>query len=103
MDSTFLQCIKNQANYKDHTLAYHYCLFLIFCGFNQAELDVLFSTNLSSFYGRGDKDDKKALRDAFESTYHQVECKLIANITAKANLWLETPTSNNYHDRYYFA
>ena len=70
LGSTFLQGAKDQAEYKDRALAYHYGLFLIFRGFNQAELDVLFSTSLPSFYGKCNKDGKKALRDAFESMYH---------------------------------
>ncbi len=69
----------------------------------QAELDVLFSTSLPSFYGRCDKDGKKALRDSFESAYHHVERELIESITAEANLWLETPAGNNYHDKYHLA
>lgn len=86
VDSTFFQGARDQADYEDRALAYHYRLSLILCSFNQAELDVLFSTSLPSFYGKCDKDGKKALRDAFESAYHQVERKLIANIIAKANL-----------------
>lgn len=101
--STFLQGARDQAKYKNCALAYHYCLSFILCGFNQAELDILFSTSLPSFYGRCDKDGKKALRDAFESAYHQVERELIANITAEANLWLETLAGNNYYNRYHLA
>ncbi len=101
--SIFLQSARDQAKYEDCALAYHYCLSLILRGFNQAELDVLFSTSLPSFYGRCDKDGKKALRNAFESAYHHVERELIENITAEANLWLETPIGNNYHDKYYLA
>ena len=101
--STFFQGAKDQADYKDCALVYHYYLSFILRGFNQAELDVLFSTSLPFFYGRCDKDGKKALRDAFKSAYHQVERELIANITVKANLWLETPAGNNYHNRYHLA
>lgn len=90
-------------DYKDRVLAYHYRFSLILCDFNQAELDILFSTSLPFFYNRCNKDGKKALKDAFESTYHQVKYELIVNITTKANLWLETPTSNNYYDRYHLA
>ncbi len=50
------------------------------------ELDVLFSISQSFFYSRYDKDDKKALKDVFESAYHYVKRKVIENITAKANL-----------------
>lgn len=103
MGSTFLQGAKDQAEYKNRALGYYYRLSLIFCSFNQAKLDILFSTSLLSFYGRCDKNGKMALRDAFESAYHQVKCKLIANITAKENLWLKTSTGNNYHDRYHLA
>ena len=103
MGSTFFQGAKDQADYKDCALAYYYRLFLILRDFNQAELDILFFTNLPFFYGRCNKDGKKALRDAFKSAYHQVERELIANITAKANLWLETPTSNNYHSKYHLT
>ncbi len=101
--SMFLQSARDQAEYEDCALAYYYCLSLILRGFNQAELDVLFSTSLPSFYGRCNKDGKKALKDAFESAYHHVECELIENITAEANLWLETPAGNNYHDKYHLA
>ena len=45
----FFQGARDQAEYKDCTLTYHYCLSLILRGFNQAELDVLFSTSLPSF------------------------------------------------------
>ncbi len=101
--SIFLQSARDQAEYKDRAFAYHYRLSLILRGFNQAELDVLFSTSLPSFYDRCDKDGKKALRDAFESAYHHIERKLIENIIAEANLWLKTPTGNNYHDKYHLA
>lgn len=86
MGSTFLQNAKDQADYKGYALAYYYHLSLIVRGFNQAELDVLFSISLPSFYGRCDKDGKKALKNTFESTYHKVERKLITNITTKTNL-----------------
>lgn len=82
----FLQNAKDQMKYKNYILAYHYRLLLIFYNFNQAELDVLFSTNLSFSYGKCNKDSKKALRDIFKSVYHYVKCELIKNITAKANL-----------------
>ncbi len=101
--SMFLQNARNRAEYKDSALAYYYYLSFIFCGFNQAELDVLIFTSLSFFYGRYDKNDKKALRDAFKSAYYHVECKLIENITTKANLWLETSIGNYYHDKYHLA
>lgn len=103
MGSTFLQGTRDQPEYKDHASAYHYCLSLILCSFNRAELNFLFSTSLPFFYGRYNKDDKKPLRDIFESAYHQVERKLIANITTQANLWLKTFAGNNYHNRYYLA
>ncbi len=70
--SIFLQSTRDQMEYKDRTLAYHYCLSLIFCAFNQAELDVLFFISLPTFYGRCDKDGKKALRETFKSAYHHV-------------------------------
>ena len=101
--SIFLQNTRDQTEYKDCALAYHYCLFFILCGFNQAELDILFSTSLPFLYDKCNKDGKKALRDAFKSAYHYVKCKLIENITAEANLWLETLIRNKYHDKYYLA
>ena len=103
MSSIFLQNVRDQAEYKDYALAYHYCLFLIFYNFNQVELDILFSISLPSFYGRCNKDSKKALKNTFESAYHHIKRKLIENITVEANLWLETSIENNYHDKYYFA
>ncbi len=96
----FLQSARNQAEYEDCALAYYYHLSLILWSFNQTELDVLLSTSLLFFYGRCNKDGKKALRDAFESVYHYVKCEQIKNITAEANLWLETPVGNNYYDKY---
>ena len=101
--SIFFQNAKDQLEYKDHALAYHYCLFFIFCGFNQGELDVLSSTSLPFFYGKCDKDRKKALRDAFKSAYYYLKPELIENIIGKANLWLEIPARNNYHNKYYLA
>ncbi len=49
VDSMFLQSARDQAEYEDCALAYHYRLSLILCSFNQAELDVLFSTSLLFF------------------------------------------------------
>ena len=86
----FCQNVKDQVEYKDRALVYHYRLFFILYKFNQAELDVLFSINLPSFYSRCDKNGKKALKNAFESAYHHVKYKLIENIIDKTNLWLET-------------
>lgn len=79
--SIFLQSAKNQVDYKDHVLAYHYYLSLILCSFNQAELDGLFFTSLPYFYGKCVKDDENALRDAFEFAYNEVKHELITNIT----------------------
>lgn len=101
--SIYLQSAKNQADYKDHILVYYYRLFLIFCDFNQAELNILFSTSLLSFYSKCIKDCKKAFKDIFESTYNQIKCKLITTITIKANLQLETLVKNNYYDKYHLA
>lgn len=86
MSSIFVQGVRNQANYKNCTLSYYYCLFFILYDLNQAVLDVLFSINLLFFYDKCDKNNEKALKNAFKSVYHQVKCKLIANIIAKVNL-----------------
>ncbi len=103
VSSMFFQSIRDQMEYKDYTLVYYYRLSLILRGFNQVELDVLFSTSLSSFYSRYNKDGKKALRDAFKSAYQNVKCKLIENIIIKANLWLETLIRNIYHNKYHLT
>lgn len=70
--STLFQGAKDQADKKDCALAYHSCLFLIFLGFNQVELDILFYIILPSFYSRYDKNSIKVQRDIFESAYHKV-------------------------------
>lgn len=101
--SIFFQSAKNQAGYKDCALANDYYLFFILCDFNQVELDILFCTNLPSFYGRYNKDGKKALRNVFQSVYHHIKCKLIINTITKANIWLEIFIENNYHDKYHLA
>lgn len=84
--SIFFQNAKNQAEYEDCAFAYYYSFYLIFRSFNKAEFDVLFSTSLPSFCRGWNEDRKNALRDAFKSAYYYVKCKLIENITAKANL-----------------
>lgn len=99
--STCFQSARDQANYEDHTFAYHYRFFLIFYGFNQAKLDISFFISLPLFYDKYNRDDKKALRDASKSVNYHVKHELITNITAKANLWLKTFVRNNYHDKYH--
>lgn len=39
----------------------------------------------------------------FESIYNYIKCKLIKNITTRANLQLKTFIKNNYSDKYYLT
>lgn len=71
--TTLLQNVRDYAHYEDYTLAYHYCLSLIFRNFNQAELEVLFLISLLFFYKNLDKEGIKDLNDVFEFTYYQFE------------------------------
>ncbi len=71
--ATFLQEARNHVEYEDRALAYHYRLSIILRRFNQAALELLFSTSLPSFYGKLDKEGKRGLKGVFESVYHQVE------------------------------
>lgn len=57
--ATLLQGARDHADYEDRALACHYRLSLILRDFNRAELEVLFSTSLPSFYGKLDKDGKR--------------------------------------------
>lgn len=101
--ATFLQGTRDHVEYKDRTLAYYYHLSIILRGFNQAKLELLFSTNLLLFYGKLDKEGKKGLKDVFKLAYHQVEQELINLIVTEAKVWLKTPVRDGYHNKYHLA
>ncbi len=64
---------------------------------------MLFSTSLSSFYGKLDKEGKRGLKGVFELAYHQVEQELINLVVTEAEVWLKTPTGDGYYDKYHLA
>lgn len=101
--ATFLQGARDHIEYEDRGLAYHYRLSIIFRKFNQAELELLFSTNLSLFYGKLSKDEKRGLKGVFELAYHQIEQELINLIMTEAEVWLKIPAKDGYYDKYQLA
>lgn len=73
LSATFWQGAKDHIEYKNRTFVYYYCLSIIFKKFNQAELELLFSTYLLLFYNKLDKKRKKELKGVFKLAQHQVE------------------------------
>ena len=101
--ATLLQDARDQADYEDRALAYHYYLSLILRGFNQAKLEVLSLTSLPFLYEKFNKKGKKALKDLFELAYHQVEQEIITRIVAEIEICLKTFTGNKYYDKYHLV